>query len=77
MSKQDVIFEVIQGVLADKGNADAVVTAEATMGDLGLDSLDMATVVASLELELDHDPFAEATPTFANMGEFAKLYEGA
>ena len=59
-----------------KGNADAAISAESTLQDLGLDSLDLATVVATLELELDHDPFASATPSFDNMGQFAALYEG-
>ncbi len=42
--------------------------------DLGLDSLDMATVVAELEQQLGLDPFANDTPEFQTVDQFAKLY---
>ena len=42
---------------------------------LGLDSLDLAMLVASLQEELEHDPFAEGAPRFQSVKEFIALYE--
>lgn len=44
-------------------------------GGLGLDSLDMATIVAELELSLHQDPFAQGTPAFRTLGELVALYD--
>ena len=41
---------------------------------LGLDSLDMATLVAVLERETGKDPFAERVPVFRTFREFVALY---
>jgi acyl carrier protein len=77
---RDVIVSVITQVCADKGRPVAGDTISDTdpLGEdgLGLDSLDMALVVAELDARLHYDPFAHDTPEFETVGQFVKLYEG-
>ncbi|MFN8037125.1 MAG: acyl carrier protein [Acidimicrobiia bacterium] len=77
MSNREVVRSVISRVLEDKGlpsdvSDDAVDIGE---GGLGLDSLDIATIAAELEEELDLDPFAHGDARMGTLGEFVALYE--
>ncbi len=71
----ETIKRVIEQVRRDKELPPAELSATAHLADdLELDSLDMATVVAELEALLGLDPFADDTPVFETLGEFAALY---
>lgn len=77
MSSRQTILTVIQRVLQDKGlqpdlGDDSVALDET---GLGLDSLDIATIAAELEEELDVDPFAHGDVRMGTLGEFVELYE--
>jgi len=74
---QETILRIIGEVLAEKGRPQSDLAAslnESMVTGLGLDSLDMATVVARLEMELDRDPFAEGQPSFETVADFVALY---
>ena len=77
MSKSDAIFELIARIRADKELPPRDIRSEDARGEegLGLDSLDMATLVAELEEAFDEDPFANDTPEFQTVAEFVRLYE--
>jgi len=42
---------------------------------LGLDSLDMAVLVALLEQETGRDPFAQTVPSLRTFNDFVALYD--
>lgn len=80
--KRDVrsaVLAAIARVQADRGDAPAAASDEDVLGDtgLGLDSLDMATIVAGLEAVLHRDPFADAVPRLRTVGDLVRLYEEA
>jgi len=76
-STRDVVLAAVGRVCADKGRLQRPASDSEALGDggLGLDSLDMATIVAELEIALQRDPFAEATPRFRTVGDLVALYE--
>ena len=76
-STRDAVLAAILQVCADKGLPARTLADGESLGEggLALDSLDMATVVAELEVALQKDPFAEATPRFRTVGELIALYE--
>lgn len=73
MSNRGAVLAVIQRVLEDKGLQHALVDDSAALDEsgLGLDSLDIATIAA----ELDIDPFAHGDVRMGTLGEFIALYE--
>lgn len=73
----ETVFQLIRQMLSDKGQARSTIQESDLLGDqgLGLDSLDIATLVAQLDAKLNKDPFAEGTPRFRTVGEFMRLYE--
>jgi acyl carrier protein len=79
MTEQDVlsqITEVVNRIMSDKG-LDPVTINPATEllgGEIGIDSLDLATLVRELEEMNGFDPFAEGFIEFRTAGELAKLY---
>jgi acyl carrier protein len=77
MSVQSLIAGHVQRLIADRGLPAVEITYETPMLEdgLGLDSLDMATLVAVLEKEIGKDPFAQTVPAFRTFGEFVRLYE--
>jgi acyl carrier protein len=77
MAPRDTVFETILQVCAEKGNPRTSLNESDPLGDggLGLDSLDMATIVAELDAKLDLDPFAKGVPSFRTVGEFVRLFE--
>jgi acyl carrier protein len=77
MSRREVVVRIMREVLADKGVERAEFPDGASLfDDVGLDSLDMATIVARLDEAVGIDPFATGAPRFATVGEFVALYEG-
>jgi acyl carrier protein len=79
MSTRSAVLDAIRQVLEDKGLAaelddDAVAVGE---DGLGLDSLDIATVVSLLDDELHLDPFEETEVEIGSLGQFVALYEQA
>ena len=70
------MLQSVARVCTDRGLPErALAEADLLGDDLGLDSLDMATIVAELEQALGTDPFALATPSFRTVGDLIALYE--
>lgn len=79
MTEQEVlqnIDKLVNEALAGKGEQPATITASTELlgGDVGIDSLDLATLVRELEEVTGHDPFADGFIEFRTAGELAKLY---
>gem|GEM_PF-6164732 len=77
MSNRSAVLAVIQRVLDDKGLQPDLGDDAAALGEsgLGLDSLDIATIAAELDADLDIDPFAHGDVRMGTLGEFVALYE--
>jgi len=77
VSNRGAVLAVIQRVLEDKGLQPDLADDAAALGEsgLGLDSLDIATIAAELDEELDIDPFAHGDVRMGSLGEFVALYE--
>lgn len=78
MTVRETVLAAVARVCADKGLPASPLSERDVLneGGLGLDSLDMATIVAELELSLHQDPFAERTPVFRTVGDLIALYAG-
>ena len=76
MSRRETVLEAVDRVRADRGLPARAPAGETLLGEggLGLDSLDMATVVAELEVALQVDPFAHATPRLVTVADLLRLY---
>ncbi|NLE87774.1 MAG: acyl carrier protein [Myxococcales bacterium] len=79
MEKQEIlsaIQKLVADILEQKGLD--VVTLDASTellgGELGIDSLDLATLVRELEETTGRDPFSEGFIEFRTAGELADLY---
>lgn len=72
---RQTIVDVINKVRTDLGR-DALTPhdSDALTGELGLDSLDLAVLVVSLEKELGVDPFRDGSATARTLGELVKVY---
>ena len=69
---------VINRVLAESGRPPRVYTDHDRLAEtIGLDSLDLAQAVVSLEREFGIDPFREGASRVATFGELVSLYERA
>lgn len=70
------VGESINRILRDKGSAPRAVDAGTVLigGDVGIDSLDLATIVVELESAVGKDPFAAGFIEFTTVGELADLY---
>jgi acyl carrier protein len=77
VSNRGAVLAVIQRVLEDKGLQHDLADDSAALDEsgLGLDSLDIATIAAELDDELDIDPFAHGDVRMGTLGEFIALYE--
>ena len=77
MGKKDVIRSAIARAITDNGRTPPALSDDIPLGEggLGLDSLDMATIVARLDAELGMDPFATGAHSFRTVGELIALYE--
>ena len=77
MSIAALIAEQVHKLRADRQLPPIEITGNMSMfGEgLGLDSLDMAVLVAVLEQETGHDPFVETVPTLRTFDDFVALYQ--
>ncbi len=77
MGTRESIRTAIARVLTDAGKTPPPLSDDVPLGGdgLGLDSLDMATIVARLDAELGLDPFATGRHNFRTIGELIALYE--
>lgn len=73
---QTIIVETISEIMDDKGLDVPEIGAETKVleDDLGIDSLDLATMVSDLEGRIGFDPFAKGFIEFKTVGELAELY---
>lgn len=70
------IQRVINRILSESGREKGTFSTEDTLTDsIGLDSLDLAVMVVSLEQELGADPFRAGAAPVASFGELVALYE--
>lgn len=71
-----LIVELIAAKLREKGIEAPPIDAGTRLlgGDLGIDSLDLATIVVELEERTGKDPFRDGFVTFETAGELAALY---
>lgn len=79
MTELDVlkqINEITNRMLADKGLAQVAISSDTPMlgGEVGIDSLDLATLVRELEELNGFDPFADGFIDFQTAGQLARLY---
>lgn len=79
MTEQDVLNEIariVNRTLDDKGFDPVTISADTELlgGDIQIDSLDLATLVAEMEGVVGHDPFAQGFIEFKTAGELARLY---
>lgn len=77
LGKREIIHSAIARVLTDGGRTPPALADDLPLGEdgLGLDSLDIATIVARLDAALGLDPFATGGRRFRTIGEFIGLYE--
>lgn len=79
MTEQEVLSEIVRIVsrtLDDKGLDVPAIGADTELlgGEVPINSLDLATLVAELEGVVGHDPFAQGFIDFKTAGELARLY---
>lgn len=73
----DVVIEVIRGVVREQyPEVEEVRAEQGLVEDLGLKSLDLARIVAKLDLELGVDPFSEtvAITSIRTVGDLCTAY---
>jgi acyl carrier protein len=75
----NIVTEELTAILAAKGEAYPPLTQETVLlgADLPLDSLDLATLIVTLEERTGREPFAEGFRMFHTLGELAALFEAA
>jgi acyl carrier protein len=74
---QTIIDETRQ-VIEQKGVSCPDITFDTLfLQDLPMDSLDLATLIVSLEINTGLDPFREGFKAFHNVGQLIELYESA
>ncbi len=74
---EQVVLDVVGGVAREKSASIESVQADQTLvDDLGLRSLDLARIIAKLELKLGVDPFAEmvAVTSIRTVGDLCAAY---
>tara|TARA_R110001583_G_scaffold131271_2_gene283023 strand:- start:7945 stop:8190 length:246 start_codon:yes stop_codon:yes gene_type:complete len=72
---QFIVDETNQ-ILLQKGEKVADITLETEfLTDLPMDSLDLATLIVSLEMHTGLDPFRAGFKAFYNVGQLVELYE--
>ncbi len=77
MNIKQVVIEEISKILTDKGQMSSVIQETNPLGNtgLGLDSLDMATLIAQLDARLHYDPFADQTPNLVTVHDLIVIYK--
>lgn len=75
---RQTVVDTINKVRTDLGREQLTPKdSDALMGELGLDSLDLAVLVVSLEKELGVDPFRDGSKTARTLGELVDVYKEA
>ncbi len=76
MSVLDLIRSELNTILADKGADSGDIATDTVLlgGPLDIDSLDLATLVVSLEEQTGLTPFANGFVLFHTVGELATLF---
>ncbi len=75
-NNQDLIISETIKILTNKGLATVGISSTSRfLTDLGMDSLDLATLIVTLEDLTQRDPFREGFKTFHTVAELAALYE--
>ena len=70
------IVDAINKVRTDTGRESIVPEDNhALTGEIGLDSLDLAVLVVTLQKELSVDPFRDGSATARTLGELVAVYE--
>lgn len=79
MSVRSVIKDSIQEILDNNGRTGAIEESSQLVKDLAFTSLDVAELVAVLEMELDVDPFSDGVSLMdvRTYGDFCAVYEKA
>ena len=77
MDLQKTLSEVINAVLAEDGLQHVDLIEETQLGEIGLDSLGFAIVIARLEKLVGYDPFTEGNVTQypSTFGKFLEIYQ--
>ena len=72
------IVQTINKIRVDSGREPVTPDDQETLtGGMGLDSLDLAVLVVSLEKELGVDPFRDGTASARTLGELVSVYKQA
>lgn len=79
MKATETIREAIREIMANNGREGGIEEASEIVKDLGFTSLDVAELVAVLEMELDVDPFSNGVSLMEvrTYGDFCAVYEKA
>ena len=76
MNMTQIIIDETIKILKNKGYSDIELSLTSTfLGDLPMDSLDLATLIVSLEIITGLDPFKAGFKTFHNVELLISLYE--
>ena len=77
MNLQITLSDVINSVLVEDGLRKVELASETRLGDIGLDSLGFAIVIARLEKLVGYDPFTEGKVNKypSTFSEFLKIYQ--
>ena len=79
MRVREIIKEAIQEIMEHNARTSAIDDSSEIVKDLGFTSLDVAELVAVLEMELDVDPFSDGVSLMEvrTYGDFCAVYEKA
>ncbi len=75
---RQVLVKTINKVRTDLGREELTPQdSDALTGEIGLDSLDLAVLVVSLEKEFGVDPFRDGSATARTLGDLVDVYSKA
>ena len=79
MSVRNTIKETIHRIMEDNGRSGIIEDSSELVKDLGFSSLDVAELVAVLEMDLEVDPFSDGVSLMEvrTYGDFCTVYEKA
>jgi acyl carrier protein len=79
MTVKETIRDAIQEIMANNARTGAITDTSEIVRDLGFTSLDVAELIAVLEMELDVDPFSNGVSLMdvRTYGDFCAVYEKA
>lgn len=79
MQVRETIRAAIEEIMANNNRTGVIEDTSAIVGDLGFVSLDVAELIAVLEMELDVDPFTDGVSLMdvRTFGDFCTVYEKA